>query len=47
MTDKFYDRDAWQDGVDSANGFAIEYDGRYQLFWPIDAFEKRSTMKLP
>ena len=39
VTDQFYDRDAWQDGVDSANGFAIEYDGRYQLFWPIDAYE--------
>ena len=39
VTSKFYDRDAWQAGVDAANGFALEFDGRYHLFWPIDSNE--------
>lgn len=37
ITDQFYDRDTWDDAVDSDAMMAMEYDGRYYGFWPIDA----------
>lgn len=39
ITDAFYDREAWQAGVLMDVLFAMDFDGRYYGFWPINANE--------
>ena len=39
ITEAFYDRESWQEGVLVDDLFAMEFDGRYYGFWPIDANE--------